>query len=359
MPSNAILCHHFSNLFLLFVDCYSYSLKCLMGMLVILQVSVGICRSQQDGTVQNGNSSATHRLEFGSLQSNKVHSKSFSVKNPFSVDVVVESVQPSCGCTVPTLRSNSIGAGDNFEGEVSLTASEFSGHIAKQIVFTCRCDTQVYEFILQILGDVHNVLEIKADSKWPIYGTGSKNNDYRFQIRNYFTPGHFPVVSVGNARVKEIQEINVPESLLKDGVVSAWEVVLSKPQSWKRLAGFANIVELKVEQEVLDGSVQKANSNLLIKTARPFGFRPRVLNLSEEEDLCSCEVFVREEKEEVLTITAIGLDHSEPLPIMNQRKEGNFFKFEISRSEWRRILEQADRIQVSIGQEENFWEFSK
>jgi len=343
----------------------SFVAKGLLTALLNLQFLAGVLHSQQDESVQKQINTATHRLDFGSLQVNKVYTKSFSVKNPFSVDVTVESVQSSCGCAVPSLRSNIVGASDSFEGEVSLTAPGYSGSIGKQIVLNGKSQDLPFELVLELIGEVHEILEIKGDSKWPIYspnspGANGPKNDYRFQIRNYFVEGHFPIVSVDNAKVKEIREVEIHESLAASGVVGVWEVVLSKPPVWKRIIGFPNMVELKVQQEDQSGNVWRANSSILIETARAVIFRPRVLRLSDnEEDVCSCEIFVRELEVKDLTFSAIGIDRQVILPIRNQRTEGRFFRFELLRSQWREILEDGDRIQVSFGNEENFWEYSK
>lgn len=203
----------------------------------------------------------------------------------------------------------------------------------------------------------------KEKRKWklgPKAGANGPKNDYRFQIRNYFVEGHFPIVSVDNAKVKEIREVEIHESLAASGVVGVWEVVLSKPPVWKRIIGFPNMVELKVQQEDQSGNVWRANSSILIETARAVIFRPRVIRLSDnEQDVCSCEIFVRESEVKDLTFSAIGIDRQVILPIRNQRTEGRFFRFELLRSQWREILEDGDRIQVSFGNEENFWEYSK
>lgn len=88
--------------------------------------------------------------DFGDAFPQKTLTKEFSIRNFGSVDLVIENVQTSCGCTVADLETKVVKPGGSTPLRVSLQTRGTSGRIAKSVLVKSNDPTKsVYELKIQ------------------------------------------------------------------------------------------------------------------------------------------------------------------------------------------------------------------
>jgi hypothetical protein len=90
-------------------------------------------------------------IELKDLQTGKASKATFTLKNAGTQPLVIQTVNASCGCTVPNWDKQSIAAGKNTEIKVKI-APEEKGYFNKTV--TVHCNTEEGQILLKVSGMV-------------------------------------------------------------------------------------------------------------------------------------------------------------------------------------------------------------